>query len=296
MTSQILLPVFFAIAASFFYAFSDIFVRAVIRASSPIAAVFTSLTVNMVVLWMLSFLFTDVRYNLWDWRYFMLCGILGPVLGRFFKYTSLVKLGITLTSPFVSFHPLIAVVIAIIFLGERLTFAGYSAVVLVIAGGTLIVSTRGTENAIVNKKYFILPILAAFGYGTSLTFRKMGMNLVPSPLLAGAVMTSSSWLFLGLYLIISQQYRTVRVNKHQLLFFSCAGLCTCTAIPLLYLAYKAGNVLTVAPFANISPLFALILSRIFYHKEEIFSYQVIIGTFLIICGTVLLISSRLYFA
>ena len=293
MTSQILLPIFFAVAASFFYAFSDIFVRAVIRASEPITAVFTSLTVNMVVLWLLSFIFTDVTLNFWDWRYFMLCGILGPVLGRFFKYVSLDKLGITLSSPIVSSHPLIAVVIAIIFVGERLSLTGYSAVFLVIAGGTMIVSMRGTENATVNKKYFILPLLAAFGYGTSHIFRKMGMNLVPSPLIAGAVMTMSSWLFLGLYLIASQKYRMIRANKRQLLFFSCAGLCTCTAIPLLYLAYEIGNVLTVAPFANISPLFALILSRIFYHKEEIFSYPVIIGTLLIICGTVLLISSRL---
>jgi uncharacterized membrane protein len=293
MTSQILLPILFAIAASFFYAFSDIFIRAVIRSSAPIAGVFTSLTVNVMVLWMLSFLFTDVELNLWSWRYFMLCGILGPVMGRFFKYASLVKLGITLSSPIVSSHPLIAVIIAIIFLGERLSFTGYSGIFLVISAGILIVSTKGTETIAVNKKYFILPILAAFGFGTSLTFRKMGMDLVPSPLLAGAVMTSSSWLFLALYIIVSQQYRKVRINKRQLLFFSCAGLCTCTAIPLLYLAYQIGNVLSVAPFANISPLFALILSRIFYRKEEIFSYQVILGTLLAICGTVLLISSRL---
>ena len=293
MTSQLFLPIFFAVGASFFYAFSDIFVRAVIRVSAPVAAVFTSLTVNVVVLWMLSFLFTDVEFNLWMWRYFILCGILGPVIGRFFKYASLVKLGITLSSPIVSSHPLIAVIIAITFLGERLSFAGYSGIFLVIAGGILIVSTKGTENITVNKKYFILPVLAAFGFGTSLTFRKMGMNLVPSPLLAGAVMTTSSWLFLALYLTVSQQYRKVRINKRQLIFFSCAGLCTCTAIPLLYLAYQVGNVLTVAPFANISPLFALILSRIFYRKEEIFSFQVIIGTLLAIFGTVLLILSRL---
>jgi len=293
MTSQVLLSIFFAVSASFFYASSDIFVRAVIRDSEPKTAVFTSLTVNMVVLWLLSFLFTDVTLNFWDWRYFILCGILGPVLGRFFKYASLQKLGITLSSPIVSSHPLIAVVIAIIFIGERLSLTEYTAVFLVIAGGTMIVSVRRTENKVVDKKYFILPLLAALGYGTSHIFRKMGMNLVPSPLVAGAVMTMSSWLFLGLYLIASQQYRNMRVNKRQLLFFSGAGLCTCTAIPLLYLAYKIGNVITVAPFANISPLFALILSRIFYHKEEIFSYPVVIGTLLIICGTILLISSRL---
>ena len=139
----------------------------------------------------------------------------------------------------------------------------------------------------------MLPVLAAFGYGTSLTFRKLGMNIVPSPILAGAVMTTSSWLFLGLYVAVSQEYKKIRVNKRQLLFFSCAGLCTCTEIPLLFLAYQVGNVLTVAPFANISPLFALILSRIFYRKEEVFSFQVIIGTLLAIFGTVLLIISRL---
>jgi len=293
MISQIILPVFLAVAASFFYAFSDIFVRAVIKTSKPVAAVFTSLTVNMVVLWLLSFSFTDVTFNPWEWRYFMLCGILGPVLGRFFKYASLRKLGITLSSPIVSSHPLIAVIMAIVFIGERLSLAGYAAVFLVIAGGTMIVSMRGTGHAAVDKKYFILPVLAALGYGTSHIFRKMGMNLVPSPLVAGAVMTTSSWLFLGTSLVVSQQYRMIRVNRRQLLFFSGAGLCTCTAIPLLYLAYKAGSVLTVAPFANISPLFALILSRIFYRTEEVFSFSVVIGTLLIICGVVLLILSRL---
>ena len=80
----------------------------------------------------------------------------------------------------------------------------------------------------------------------------------------------------------------IRVSKRQLVFIACAGTCSTSAMTLLYIAYMIGSVVIVAPFANIAPLFTLMITRIFFVREEVFSFNAISGTLLIVAGVILL--------
>jgi len=92
--------------------------------------------------------------------------------------------------------------------------------------------------------------------------RKVGIDLVTSPVVAAAVTTTTSWVLLVGYLGSTRSFGQVRVNRREALLFGAAGLVTSFVIPLLYLAFSLGSVLLVTPITNVSPLFVLLFSYV----------------------------------
>lgn len=281
-------PVGLALVAAMFFALSSTLVRARIRRASPIVALALSLSVNVVLLWTISLIWYDVTVDFWAWRYFIIAGILAPVLGRFFNYSGIDKLGVNLSTPITYANPLVSVSLAIAFLGERLTGLGLLGALLVIAGGSVLGTVRGDGSVSFKRKYLVLPVLAALFYGSSQVFRKVGIDLVNEPVLAAAVTTTTSWLLLVAYLVARRHNHRLVVGRSEAVYFALAGLCTSIAIPTLYLALQLGTVVVVTPVQNTSPLFVLALSYLFFRGEELFAPRVIGGTVSVVLGVILL--------
>lgn len=281
-------PVGMAIVAALFFAFSTTLVRARIRQASPIVALALSLSVNVVVLWTVSVGLYDVQVDLWQWRYFIVAGVLAPVLGRFFNYSGIDALGVNISTPITYANPLISVTLALAFLGERLSALGLLGGLFVIAGGVTLGTVRGDGSVSFDRKYLILPVLAAVFYGSSQIFRKLGIDLVNEPILAAAVTTTTSWSLLVGYLAVRLDDHDLSVTRNEATFFCLAGLATSVAIPVFYLALQLGNVVIVTPLMNASPLFVLGLSYLFFRGEELFTPRVVAGTLAIVGGVVLL--------
>ena len=283
------LPVVFGIAAAFFFASSSTFVRAGVRQASPLMALLYSLTVNVFLLWTIVLLFVDFAVDLWAWRWFVLAGVLAPVLGRFFNYTGIEKLGINRSTPITYSNPLVAVVLALVFLGQRLSPLGYVGAVCTVFGGIVLglsESEGGKTN--IDRSDFVFPVLAALFYGTSQVLRDVGIDFVSSPLVAAAVTTSASWITLMLYLGATFRGHDFTVERREVAFFAAAGVMTSIAIPTLYAALQLGTVLVVMPLQNTSPFWVLVLSFIFFRDAEPFTPRVIGGTTAVVIGVVLL--------
>jgi DME family drug/metabolite transporter len=292
MSFSVLLPAAITLCAALLYATSGSLVRAGIRDADATVGLSITLTINVLVLWTLSFFLYDVTFDIWQWRYFIIAGLFAPALGRFFNYRAIAKLGLNISAPIIYTYPVISVFLAMVFLGERLPFWGLIGGFLVIFGGIIVGSTKGNREIAFEKKYLVFPILAAFFYGSSFVFRKLGIDLVASPIIAAAVTATASWILLVFYLIITQRHRDIRVNRRGIIFFSLAGSASSVAIPLLYLAFRIGNVVIVAPLNNTIPFFILLISYIFFREEELFSSRVISGTVLIVVGVILLTASH----
>lgn len=281
-------PVGLALVAAMFFAASSTLVRARVRQASPIVALALSLSVNVVVLWSVSLAWYDVTVDLWQWRYFIIAGVLAPVLGRFFNYSGIDKLGVNLSTPITYANPLVSVALALVFLGERLTTLGLLGAVLVVAGGSILGTVRGDGQVSFKRKYLVLPVLAAVFYGTSQVFRKVGIDLVNEPVLAAAVTTTTSWSLLMAYLLVRRHGHDMSVGRSEASYFAAAGLGTSIAIPTLYLALQLGTVVIVTPIMNTSPLFVLALSFVFFRGEELFTPRVVGGTVGVVLGVALL--------
>ncbi|WP_144904718.1 DMT family transporter [Halobellus captivus] len=286
MDSVVLLSVIFGTIAVFFYALSAIFIRAGIRDASPIAAMFVSLTVNLVALWVVVLAFTDFRVDLWRWRYFILAGLMAPGLARLFNYAGIERLGVNVNAPIVYANPLVSVAGAIVVLDERLSAIGLAGGVLVICGGAYVGSARGDGATSFDRRHLIFPVVAALVYGFSHLFRKVGIDLVQSPLIAAAVTITTSWLLAAGYVFGTGV--TIDLNRRQWLSFSLSGLSSSVAIPMLYLAFEVGLVVVVSPLMNLAPLFVIAISYFAFRQEELFSHRIVLGTVIIVCGITLL--------
>lgn len=289
------IPVVLAIAAAFFFATSSSLVRAGIRDTSPLMALLFSLSANIVILWVIVALLLDVQVDLWRWRYFIVAGTFAPVLGRFCNYTGIDKLGINISAPITYANPLVSVVLASLFLGERLSALGYLGGVSVIIGGALLGSVKadGGDGGIggfesIERKHLVFPVLAALFYGTSHIFRELGISLVSSPILAAAVTTTTSWTWMMLYLGVTHRRHDFGATPREVGFFALAGTATSIAIPTLYAALRVGTVVVVTPIMNTSPFWVLVLSFIFFRDAEPFTKRVVGGTTLVVFGVVLL--------
>lgn len=285
---DVVVPVGMAIVAALFFSISTVLVRARIRRASPIVALALSLTVNVVVLWTISLAWFDVTVDLWRWRYFVVAGVLAPVLGRFCNYSGIDALGVNIATPITYTNPLVAVVLAMVFLGERLSSLGLLGGLLVIVGGVTLGTVRGDGPVTIERKYLVFPVLAAVFYGSSQIFRKVGIDLVNEPVLAAAVTTTTSWCLLVGYLVARRRRHDLAVERGEAAFFCLAGLATSVAIPVFYLALQLGSVVIVTPLMNASPFFVLALSYVFFRGEELFTPRVVAGTVAVVGGVVLL--------
>lgn len=289
MQPALLVPIALAVAASVFYATSNTLVRAGVRQSTPTVALFVSLTVNVVALWSMSAVLYDVSIDLWAWRYFVIAGAFAPVLGRFFNYTGIDKIGVNLSIPIVYTNPVVAVVLSMAFLGERLSPGAAVGGLVIVFGGAVLGTVKGNGEGTrsFDKRYLLFPLAGAFFYGTSHVFRKVGIDLIPNPIVAAAVTTTTSWLLVALYFAGTDRADLHRATRAELLYFSFAGLSTSVAIPLIYLAYQVGRVVIVTPVTNTSPLFVLLFSYLFFREEELFTPRVLVGTVFVVAGVVL---------
>ena len=289
MVAETTLAILVALLATVFYALSSNLVRAGMGNSRTVGALFVTLSVNLVVLWTASLLLFDISIDLWRWRYFVAAGALAPIVARFFNYSGIDKLGVNVSTPLTFTYPFVSIMIAVPLLGERLPLPGMIGGVFVILGGVVLaLPDEQTAFHIDDTKFLVLPLLAALLYGVSHVFRKVGIDLVTSPVVAAAVTTTTSWVLLVGYLGSTRSFGQVRVDRREAFLFGAAGLVTSFAIPLLYLAFSLGNVVLVTPITNVSPLFVLLFSYVFYRDAEPFSRRVIRGTVLIVAGLVLL--------
>jgi len=278
MAAVLLIPVALALAASVFYATSNILVRAGVGKSSPTVALFVSLSVNVVVLWAISLAVYDVSFDLWPWRYFVLAGVFAPVLGRLFNYRGIDKLGVNLSIPIVYTNPIVAVALSMAFLGERLSPGAAVGGLVIVLGGALLGTVKGgdgdeTGRRSFDRRYLLLPLAGAFFYGASHVVRKVGIDLVSKPILAAAVTTTASWFFIALFFAVGDRSPIARTERRELGYFAAAGLATSVI---------------VTPVTNASPLFVLLFSYLFFREEELFTPRVFAGTGFVVVGVVVL--------
>lgn len=176
-----------ALLSALMFAFTFLFVRIGVKTATTTTALWITLFVNVVFLWSLSLLIYGVQFqDWWQWRYFFLSGVFAPLLGRMFQFQGMARLGANITTPLTLTHPVISVLLAIAFLGEQITWLGFTGAMLVVIGSVVVGSEGGQQQTSslnsVSRVYLLLPMAASLCYGVSVVFRKMGIDLAPMPL------------------------------------------------------------------------------------------------------------------
>ena len=130
----------FALVTCFMYATDTYLVRqGLARSPQPMVATVVTLTVNFVFFVVLFFLFVPAHFLRLDWIYpFVIAGVLAPGAARALSYTGIEKLGLSINTPIVNAESLFAVMMAILFLDEPITFPVVAGILSVVTGLALL--------------------------------------------------------------------------------------------------------------------------------------------------------------
>jgi drug/metabolite transporter (DMT)-like permease len=125
---------------------------------------------------------------------FVVVGLFQPGLTRLLTYKGIDALGVAITDPIRATTPLFSAMMAIIFLGEKITLPIVVATLMIMAGITLLSWRSGSMKLVGSAVFLWYPIAASALAGASQVVRKFGLAAVPHPFLAAAVTASSSFV------------------------------------------------------------------------------------------------------
>jgi len=279
-----------AISAAFFYGLSGVLVRKGLISdpeSSPLSAVFITMLTQFIVMWGL-YIFSSPPFHLQALLVFALAGIIAQCIGRTMNYQGLSKLGVSKNNTIVGTNPLFSVLIATIFLGEVFTPPIYAGIILIILGVILIIQKNKGENKVEKGKNWLLifPFTAAMCYGVNTNIRKIGLNILPSPIAGSTFAVSAALGVYILLLFLSKKIRNISLNIRNIYFIG-SGLSICTAWICSFSALTMGKVTIVSPIQGTSPLFMLISSKIILKTEKI-TYKIAMGALAVVSGVILI--------
>ena len=290
------MAVLLALVTCFAYAIDTYLIRqGLARTPQPMVATVVTLSVNFAFFVVLFLLFVPAHYVRLEKGYpFIIAGVLAPGAARAFSYRGIEKLGLSINTPIVNSEILIAVAMAILFLNEPMTLMIGIGVLSIIVGLVLLglESGRGKESIVgkrIRYRYLLYPLIASVFYGVSVFVRKLGLNVLGSPILGATFTSGTSWLILTASLVAGGHVNQLsKVTRQSFIYFLLGGGATCVAWYSLFNALHIGKVSIVTPIATSYSLVTLFFSYVLLRKVERINRRIVAATVLVVGGIILL--------
>jgi transporter family protein len=139
-------------------------------------------------------------------------------------------------------------------------------------------------------KAYALGLGSGVAWGLAPIFAKLGLAGSESPIAGAFISFSAATAILSISLANKKRrIAIIQMKARAAGLFLLAGLLSCMANLLRYVALNLVPASVVTPLVAISPVFLLVFSYLFNRKLEVFSKPVIVGTVTVVIGTILLI-------
>ena len=239
-------------------------------------------------------------------------GILQYVWGRYWNYRATHALGSVSAGPILQSQMWVAVILALVFLGETMTVAKFTGMSLIFVAPLLVayaIRKRHQYNRTLLKdqeerpaagvKILFQPrlwagigcaLLAALGYGISPVIVRSAVDGTGLGILAGLIAyTSATVVFVIVSVIIPGQIQHIRQTTRQSgKWFLVSGLLTYLAQTAYFVALSIAPVTIVSPIHQFA-LVARIVAGYFINRDhEVLTLPVILAVLISFSGTVLL--------
>jgi len=229
-------------------------------------------------------------------RYFVIAGIFSPALVRWLYFISLDRIGPSVSSSILATGPAFTAIIAIVLLDERITLQ-IGLGIMIIIGGIVIFERDANHEAGVGKRHskdLIFPLLSALFFSFAVVTRKMGLNILDSPIFGVTVGFVTSMVIYALVCLGSKKLRSsITITKQDLPYFLGAGISLTAAWLTMFYALSHGDAIIVTPLANLHPIFVLILSYFFLGKVEKITRGILLGAGFVVAGVLLITAGQI---
>jgi drug/metabolite transporter (DMT)-like permease len=272
-----------------------------------------SVSVNVLFaafLLLIQFIFFDQGTIGWDTKGFILflaAGFFSTYLGRWFFFETIAKLGPTRASAFQVSNPLFTTIIAWVFMGEKLSQADLSAILLILLGLFLVsyISKRtGDEEVAASQEIIRSPtvkqltldwlvrtgilvaFLSSFSYAIGNVVRGVAIQSWNQPILGGLLGALLGFL---LHVITNKNTRHFwseirKSDRMGIIFYMISGILTISAqiaviASMRYIPISIANLITLS-----TPIIVTPVSYFLFKNQEGITYKTIIGIVLVMSG------------
>ena len=295
-----MIGLFLALLAGLFFAVSNIFLRrATYRTREAFSSVLISALVGMVLFGvvLLTLRQADGLTSLSPVGMGALAaaGIIHFVIGRLGAYTGLRLIGTNRSVPILSSNNIIAVLIAVVVLGESITVSLGIALTLVVGGVILVgiagntnIASKGMEEGAQLKGIMVVLISTIF-WGSSPTLIKLGLVEVDSQFQAIFVSYLAASVVVGMLTLYPGNVQKIRrLNLRSLFQLVTGGVLLALAQLCVFSALETAPVSVVIPIVASQSLMIFPISYLFNRKIEVFGLRIILGAAAVVAGTALI--------
>ncbi|MEM2921833.1 MAG: EamA family transporter [Candidatus Bathyarchaeia archaeon] len=268
------------------YGLSSVLIRKGVRNSNAFTGTFIAALVQVLVMSGLLALFPPKGIIWTGIAFFVASGILASALGRLCNYSSIELLGVPMTASIIGSSPLFSIVFAMLLLGEEVTIGIVFGTVLVVAGVAL--TSCISRRSLRLSRAFAFPILAAAFYGASSSFRKLGLQVLPEPILGTLVGALSTLAFLCGYLALGKNRCRIDKQRSCIGYFLGSGIIVSLGWLSMFAALLFGKVSVVSALIGTNPLFSLLLSLLFLRGSDTVNRRVAMGCVAVVVGATII--------
>ena len=226
------------------------------------------------------------------WAFF-LAGAVGASFGKVFYYKGIDKVGASKATSVKNSSPFLTAILAVIFLGESLTWLLVAGVGLIVVGIAVLSQTKASgERGVDRLQYFLYPIIAALCFGVNPIFKKFGIDAAGLPILGTMITQVTALLFMLLFArAINLQIRWEPVPAKALILCTLSGITEGLGSLLTFFALMHGPAAILSPIWRISPLVTFALARFTLRGIEVVTVRDGIAAALIVAGVFVLSQS-----
>jgi DME family drug/metabolite transporter len=283
-----LLAEIIAIFSAMGWAGDAVFVRLGTRKSNIFAAMLISYAVSIALVWIYLLATTSLDFlRSPAMVFFLISGCLQPLFARALYYEGFSRIGVARAGPLRGAEPFFATAIAVTLLHEHPTLPVYIGTVLIVAS-VWVISSRDSGQAKWRLWDAGFPLGAALVSAISQTLRKQGLKILPNPFVATATVTSTSLVWLLIFVCTTKRTHLLRMKRESLVFFVCASLIACSAQLSNFVALARGDLSVIIPLLNTTPLFNVVFSALFLRNVETVTPRIVFGAIVMVAGVVLI--------
>ncbi|MDD6065932.1 MAG: EamA family transporter, partial [Firmicutes bacterium] len=251
--------ILFAIGSSFFAGITTILAKCGIRKTDSDVATAIRTIVVLLFSWLMVFVTgtgTGITQISGKTLLFLILSGLATGASWICYFHALQKGDINKVVPIDKSSTVLTILLALIFLGEGLTW-GKAAAVLLIAVGTLLMITRKepeAEKKLQGKGWFVYAVLSAVFASLTAILGKIGITGVDSNLgtaIRTTVVLAMAWVMV---FVKNKQYEIKKIEKRELRFIVLSGLATGASWMCYYRALQEGPASVVVPIDKLSIL------------------------------------------
>jgi DME family drug/metabolite transporter len=279
-----------AILSAMGWASDSVLVRLGLRQSNIFAAMLMSFAVSIACMWSYLIATTSLEFlSSPAMIYFVISGCVQPLLARALFYEGIKRIGVARAGPLRGTEPLFATVIGVIFLHEQPGVLVYLGTILIM-GSLRLISGQQRGEAKWRLIDTAFPISAALISAISQSLRKQGLQILPDPFVAVAIVTTVSLILFLIFVLTTGRAHLLQMERQGFSFFLAAALMATAAQVLNFVALGRGELSVIIPLLNTTPLFTVLLSVVFLRRMETVNQRIVFGAVLMFAGVVIITS------